>query len=87
MDIREFWEITPSELFLKVKAYQNKLKRNEQLNIYNAYLSAYWQRVKKMPSLKEVFESKDEKKQSSAEELFEKVKQLNAKLGGVVIGD
>jgi hypothetical protein len=40
-----------------------------------------------MPSLKEVFESSEEKKQSSTEELFEKVKQLNAKLGGVVVGN
>lgn len=85
MDTREFWEITPKELIIKLEAYKIKMKREEDSNIYNAYLAAYWQRIKRMPNIKDVLNPKKESKPSN-EEMLQEVKRINALLGGGVSG-
>lgn len=83
----DFWEITPYELSLTVKAYSKKAKQEQEDLITAAYLTAYWQRVKKMPSLKEVLgidkKPRNPKKQDQTpEEMLEEIKRLNAAFGG-----
>lgn len=85
MDIREFWELTPKEFFIKVQAYQKRLRYREKMEIQTAYLSAYWNRVKKMPKLKDILDD-DKPKEMTDKDMLEIVKQLNAKFGGEVNG-
>lgn len=50
-----------------------------------AYMAAYWQRVKKMPSLKEVLgEAQPKLKKQDANDMLEVVKRLNQAMGGTV---
>jgi len=61
----------------------NYCRQQQREDMYtNAYLSAYWQRVKRMPSLKEVLESiqPKESEEQTPDEMFEAVKRLQAKL-------
>lgn len=48
------------------------------------YLGAYWQRVKKMPNIKEILGKKEPKKKMTDEEMLKQVKQLNEIFGGSV---
>lgn len=65
-------------------------KKNEYNNLMAAaYLSAALSRTKKMPKFESIIKSCDkEKTQMTSEQMYEKVKQLNAIFGGVQeIGD
>lgn len=58
-----------------------------QNNLTMAYLGAYFQRVKKMPTLKSLLEDSEKKttkRGKTSEQMFEEVKRLNAALGGTV---
>jgi hypothetical protein len=85
IDPLTFWELTPAELSILIKAYQERMKREHEQQVVNAYLTAYWHRVKKMPSLKEVLGHQTEKKKKTPEQMLEVVKQLNATFGGTVL--
>lgn len=83
----EYDEMTPSELNIHIEDYHKKEQLRVNEGIALAHLNAYLQRVKKMPQLSELLEK--EKKQQKAtmtdEEMFERIKALNASLGGVEI--
>lgn len=81
-----FWELTPNELSVAVQAFAEKMKREHEQQVVVAYLNAYWHRVKKMPSLKEVLGGKSLKKKKTPEEMLSVVKQLNEAFGGTVSG-
>jgi hypothetical protein len=81
-----FWQITPIELGIAVTAFNKKRELENEQNIVNAYLSAYWHRIKKMPSLKEVLGKKPSSKLQSPEEMLNIVKALNEAFGGTVKG-
>lgn len=72
--------MTPYELNVCIQVYNEQTKQEQEEKITLTYLGAYWQRVKKMPTLKKILGQ--EKKQMTAKEMLEKVKQLNAALGG-----
>lgn len=83
--------MTPYELVLATKVYQEKLQYEEEQRIVAAYLTAYWQRVEKLKSLKSILDelSQSEKtleKEMTDEEMLKVVTQLNAKFGGEVVG-
>lgn len=81
-----FWQLTPREFEVLVKAYHERNKRETEQQIVAAYLTAYWHRVKKMPSLKDVLGHKHTQKQKKTpEEMLEVVKRLNAAFGGTVL--
>jgi hypothetical protein len=87
IDPLTFWELTPRELSVLVEAFEEKSKREQEAQLTTAYLTAYWHRVKKMPSLKEVLGiKKKEKRKQTAEEMLETVKRLNEMFGGSVKG-
>lgn len=64
-----------------VKAYTERIKREQEERITLTYLGAALQRAKKMPSLKELL--KEDKKEMSSESMLEEVRKLNAAMGGI----
>lgn len=81
-----FWELTPHEVSVAIQAFAEKTKREQEQQIVTAYMNAYWHRVKKMPSIKEVLGGKLQKKKKTPEEMLEAVKRLNEAFGGTVLG-
>ena len=53
--------------------------------ITQAYLTAYLQRVKKMPQLKTLIKSTQPKKVMTDDEMMKQVMKFNAMLGGEII--
>lgn len=74
-----FWTYTPFEIGLLIESYNERMKYESDERITQAYLTAYWNRVQEMPSLKEVLGIKEDE-----DELLNYIKALNAKLGGEV---
>lgn len=80
----EYDEMTPNELNIHIEDYYKKEQSRVDEGIALAHLNAHLQRVKKMPQLSELLE-KEKKQQKAAmtdEEMFERIKSLNASLGG-----
>lgn len=85
MSIDYYNEITPHELNLHIQAYNEQLQREEKQGLTLSYLTAYWGRVKKMPSLKSILNEMDSNRSHTAktdEQLLRMVRQLNAAMGG-----
>lgn len=85
LSIDYYNEITPHELNLHIQAYNEQLQHERQQGLTLAYLTAYWGRVKKMPSLKSLLDDMDSSRSSTAktdEQLLRMVRQLNAAMGG-----
>lgn len=80
----EFWEITPFELVLKIDAFVDKQKREQEERLILTYAGAAWQRSKKMPRLNQLLGKEEPDKKMTAEEMYKVVKQLNAAFGGEV---
>jgi hypothetical protein len=85
IDPLTFWELTPHELSILVDAFKEKTKREQEFQVVTAYLTAYWHRVKKMPSMKEILKESEVKKKKTPEQMLDVVKQLNAAFGGTVL--
>jgi len=83
MLITEFWEITPFELSLAVKGYSKRQEQRQKESMYQAYLISRWVWAKKIDIKKYLGEDKP-KRRMTDEEMLEKVKVLNALLGGTV---
>jgi 3-deoxy-D-manno-octulosonic acid (KDO) 8-phosphate synthase len=70
-----------------IEVYSEKQKEQveekTQIAIITAYYTEYLHRIKKMPKLEKLLNIK--KKQSTDEELFNVVKNINAMLGGQTI--
>jgi hypothetical protein len=80
--------MTPYELTLAVKIYNEKQKQEHEEKLSLAYFTAYWQRVEKLPSYNKVFNKTQQpvnkKKEMDSKSMFEMAKQLNAAFGGTV---
>jgi hypothetical protein len=82
----EFWEITPAELSAMVDVYNQRTTQEREMVLTTAYLTAYWTRVRQMPTLDEVLgRTVRESEVTSAEGLLEMIKKANAALGGVEV--
>ena len=79
-----FNDITPFELNIIIECYVDKQTNKYKDLITQAYFTAYFQRVKKMPKLEKLLNDveRKQKKKQTAEEMFEVVKRLNSALGG-----
>lgn len=73
--------MTPRELDIYLDAFIEQANQNHERMIIYAYMGAYLQRVKKMPPLKNMLETKKKKKQT-AKDMLEEIKKLNASFGG-----
>lgn len=93
--ITEFWEITPHELSIALKGfvkrkeidakeYLAKFKNEQDLLTYQAYLISRWVWQKKV-DIKKYLGSASKKQEMTDEQMFKKVKVLNAIFGGEVI--
>lgn len=86
MSISEFWEVTPFELSLVVKGFNERQKANQKENVYQAYLISRWVWQKKV-DIEKILEIKKEKKVMSSDQMLAQVKQLNALFGGSEVGN
>ncbi len=82
LNIITFWDLTPLEFSLIVKAYVKHKKEHQEERLILTYLGAYWNRAKQMPNIKSILDKQPEKKEMTAEEMLENVKKLNTILGG-----
>ena len=83
ISIKDFWEMTPFELFICIESFEDKETERSKELIIQAYYTEAFARMKKLPKLKDLLK---EKKKQSNEEMLEAVKRLNAMMGGEVIG-
>lgn len=74
--------MTPHELNLHIEAYRERTDRENENDLVTAYLTAYWQRVKRMPDLKKLLKDNKPKKVQTPEEMLAVVKKEHAKMGG-----
>jgi hypothetical protein len=74
--------MTPHELNLHIHDFNEKQKRENDDKLTLVWLSEYWHRIKKLPPLKEVLNSKQPSKQMTNEEMLNEVKKLNVAFGG-----
>lgn len=74
--------MTPYQLSLFVKDYNEQRKTESEEKLILTYLGAYWTRVKRMPNLKKLLGHEQVKKKMTPEEILAEVKALNASLGG-----
>lgn len=81
--ITEFWEITPFELNVAAKGYARRQEQKQKQSIYQAYLISRWVWAKKI-DIKKFLGDQKPKRRMTDQEMLERVKQLNAVLGGEV---
>lgn len=82
ISINDYNEMTPHELGLYVQIYNDKKKNDYDEKLTLTYMGAYWARIKRMPSLKQVLKDNETKEEMSPEGMLKQVKALNTALGG-----
>jgi hypothetical protein len=83
INIKDYEEMTPHQLNLHVLDYNKRKKSELEEKLVLTYLGAYWQRVKRMPSIKKVIgENQQAPKKMTPDEVLEEVKKMNTALGG-----
>lgn len=86
----EFWELTPYELSLMVKAYAKRKEEESKEKITLAYLNAAWtiqwlgKKSNHPKPLKAILGENKHKKVMTDEEMLAQVKALNAMFGGEI---
>lgn len=78
----EFWKLTIREWFIYSECFHKKRKEQMDYDISLAWYTAYFHRVNKLPALNSII--KKEMKAQSPDEIFNKMKAINAMLGGEV---
>jgi hypothetical protein len=78
----EFWKLTIREWFIYSECFYKKRKEQSDYDLSLAWYNAYFQRVNKMPRLKEILSTEPEAE--TEVDMFEKAKRLNAIFGGEV---
>jgi hypothetical protein len=76
--------VTPFELSVMIDVHNRKKESHYEEIVTQSYLSAYYNRVKKMPSLKEVLNKKPTKNGDKGDSALDEIKRINAALGGHV---
>lgn len=82
MSVSEYGELTPRELMLIVEAHNEKRQQERADMLTQAYLTAAWQRAKRMPKLEKVLESlkpKEPKRAQTPEEMLAFAKRFMKK--------
>lgn len=83
VSIAEYEEITPRELTFIIEMHQTKRQQDRTDMITQAYLTAAWQRAKKMPSLKkalEITKPKETNRAQTPEEMLAIAKRMHAEI-------
>lgn len=74
--------MTAYEMGIRLEVYEEESKQKQDDLITQAYLGAYWQRVKEMPKLKDLLHGQVEKKKQSPQDMLNMVKALNEAFNG-----
>jgi len=78
--------MTPYELMLAVEEYQDRMRIEQETRIVQAYLTAAWQRSKRMPALKKALSEmrpKEQPRRQTPEEMLAVMMQIHrARKGG-----
>lgn len=83
ISVSEFWEITPAELNIAARSYQERRELEQKESIYQAYLISRWVWQKKV-DIEKILNFEKKKKIMTDDEMLEQVKVLNRLLGGEV---
>lgn len=75
--------MTPLELNLCAESVTDKIKNDQESEMFYSYINAYWQRVETLKSFDEMI---GKKKVMSAEEMLAQVMGFNAEMGGKTEG-
>lgn len=78
----EFWQMTFLEINSMTTIFQEKQKEKQDDLITQAYLTAYYQRVKDMPKLKDVLQVKSENKNQTAHDMLKVIQAMNHAFNG-----
>ena len=84
----EFWNLTIREFYIYKECYEIKRKEQMDYDLAIAWKTAFYQRVPKFPTLKEVLGQTEVVKAAepqSEQEMFSKMKNFNMMRGGEVI--
>jgi hypothetical protein len=71
--------MTPYQLTLVINDFAEKQKQESEERLTLAYMTAYWQRIKRMPSLDSIIKKEVEQK---PETMLEEIMKLNTMFGG-----
>lgn len=82
ISISEFWEMTPFELSIAAKGYQQRREMEQKESIYQAYLISRWVWTKRV-DINKILKF-EKKKAMTDDEMLDQVKMLNALFGGEV---
>jgi hypothetical protein len=85
LSINEYNEMTPYELNIHAEIFEEKQKFDQEERLTLVWMGEYFHRVEKLPTLNELLGKKKESKEMTAEEMLQKVMQLNSALDGTVI--
>jgi len=77
-------EMTPRELNLHIQVYNEMSREKSEEELVVAYLTAYWNRVRRMPNLRNILSSIRPREEMSDEQLLAQIKAMNAAMGGEV---
>jgi len=77
-------EMTPHELNLHIQVYNETTREKGEEELIIAYLTAYWNRVKRMPNLRNILSTIRPREEMSDEQLLAQIKAMNAAMGGEV---
>ena len=86
ISISEYDEMTPYELSLHARVFNEKRKYEQEEKLTLAWLGANLHRAKKLPTLDKLLDKDKQpvKKKMTDDEMLEQVKMLNALFGGTV---
>ena len=59
ISIKDFWEMTPFELFICIESFEDKEKERSKELIIQAYYTEAFARMKKLPKLKDLLKCND----------------------------
>jgi len=81
VSVAEFGELTPHELMLVLDAHNERLQHQREDMLTQAWLTASWQRARRMPALRQVLEQSRPRhtKPQTPEQILTVVKHLQAK--------
>lgn len=78
----EFWQLTPYEYDVIVKAYIKREESNFEQRVFQAWQTANLTRAEKLPNFNELMNKANKPEPQSAEQMLATVKMLHAALGG-----
>ena len=79
LTFEEYLDLTPKEFHYYAQAFLEKKKEETDLVLMNAWLTAAWQRVKKMPEFHDIV--KGAKQENKTEINYQKIKRIAKQKG------